>query len=83
MQDDKNQENQASGLSLNKKSMLQQLTEHYLSNLKIGNGGHVVGYYSKTSEKVQSEYVFPEGKFTLRKVEERFCLWNYDPILNR
>jgi len=62
------------------KSMLEKLTEHYWRNIKIGNGGHMTGYYSEISEKVQSEYVFPEGKFTLRIVDGRFCMWDYDVL---
>ena len=72
-------ENQISGPSSTKKSMLEQLTEHYEWNLKMENGGHCVGYYSEVPEKVQSEYFFPKGKFTLRRVHERFCKWDYDP----
>ena len=60
--------------------MLEKLAEHYEWTLKMGNGGHAVGYYSKIPEKVQSEYLFPQGKFTLRKVEERFCWCDYDPL---
>ena len=73
------EKNQASGNCLNK-SMLEKLTEHYAWCLKMDNGGHAVGFYSEIPEKVQSEYIFPEGKFTLRRMEERFCRWDYDPI---
>ena len=60
------------------KSMLEKLTEHYWQCLKIGNGGHAVGYYSEIPERIHSEYIFPKGKFTLKSVEERFCRWDYD-----
>ncbi len=73
-------ENQTSGHSLSKRSMLEQLTEHYEWNLKMENGGHAVGYYSKIAEKIKSEYQFPKGKFVLKRKDERFFLWHYDPI---
>jgi len=63
-----------------KQFMLEKLTEHYQQNLKLGNGGHMVGYYSEIPEKVQSEYTFLHGKFILKQMEERFFLWHYDPI---
>ena len=62
------------------KSMLEKLTEHYWQNFRLGNGGHLIGYYSEISEKVTSEYLFPKGKFTLKLMEKRFFLWNYDPL---
>ena len=74
------EKNQDSGTYSCKETMLEKLTEHYSWCLKMGNGGHVVGYYSEIPEKIQSEYIFPEGKFTLRSVEERFCRWDYDPF---
>lgn len=74
------EENQASGHSLTIKSMLEKLTEHYWWCSRIGNGGHAAGYYSQIPEKIQSEYVFPKGKFTLRRVEGLFCRWDYDPF---
>lgn len=80
MQEEENQQKQVSGPSSSKKPLLEKLTEHYHDNLKIGNGGHAVGYYSEIPEKVQSKYIFPEGKFTLRGVEGRFCRWDYDPF---
>ena len=78
MQDDENQGNQDSGIC-SAKSMLEKLTEHYLWCIKIGHGGHAVGYYSEISEKVQSQYLFPKGAFTLKRMEERFFLWYYSP----
>lgn len=69
---------QASGDYLNK-SMLEKLAEHYDWCLRMGNGAHAVGYYSEIPEKVQSEYLFPKGVFTLKRKEERFFRWNYDP----
>ena len=80
MQDDENQEKQTSGHSSIKKSMLEKLTGHYEWCLTVGNGGHAVGYYSEISEKVRSEYVFTKGKFTLRRVDGRFCRWDYDIV---
>ena len=77
---DENLENQTSGPSLTKKTMLEQLTENYEWSLRMGNGGHIVGYYSEVPEKVQSEYIFPKGKFTLRRVYGRFCDWYYAPL---
>ena len=74
------EENQSYGEYSSKMSMLEMLTDHYGWTLKHGNGGHRFGCRSKMKEKVQSEYIFPEGKFTLRKVEERFCLWDYGPF---
>ena len=73
-------ENQTFGECSTKKSMLEKLTEHYEWDLKMDNGGHAVGYYSEVPEKVQSEYVFPKGKFVLKRKDERFFLWDYDPI---
>jgi len=73
------EKNQASGTCLSS-SMLEKLTEHYVWCHKLGNDGHAVGFYSEIPEKVQSEYIFPEGRFTLRRVEGRFCRWDYDLI---
>ncbi len=61
------------------KSMLEKLTEGYLFTIKNGNGGHAVGYYRETAEKVLYKYSYPSGIFTLRKKEGEFFLWNYDP----
>ena len=74
------EKNQVSGTYSSKETMLEKLTEHYEWTLKMDNGGHAVGFYSKIPEKVQSEYIFPKGRFTLRRVEGRFCRWDYDPI---
>ncbi len=60
------------------KTMIEKLSEHYVWCMKHGNGGHAVGFYSETEERIRSEYEFPSGKFTLKKKEERFFLWNYD-----
>jgi len=80
MQDGKNKEDPVSGECSNR-SMLETLTEHYHWTIERGNGGHMTGFYSKIQEKVRSEYIFPEGKFTLRRVEGRFCRWDYDPFI--
>jgi len=59
----------------------EMLIDHYEWNLTHGgNGGHLVGFYSKMKEKIASEYLFPKGKFTLRSVEKRFCRLDYDPF---
>ncbi|MDP3698615.1 MAG: hypothetical protein Q8R47_03435 [Nanoarchaeota archaeon] len=77
------EENQSYGDYSSKMSMLEMLTGNYEWNLNHGNGGHLFGNYCKIKEKVASEYLFPEGKFTLKQMEERFFLWNYDPLLSK
>ena len=75
------EENQSYGDYSSKMSMLEMLTDHYWWNLNHGgNGGHMVCFYSKMKEKVASEYIFPKGKFTLRRVDGRFCRWDYDIV---
>ena len=76
---EQDRENQASGVFYNK-PMLEKLTEHYLRNIRQGNGGHMVAYHCDLNEKVASEYSYPSGKFTLKSVENRFFLWHYDPF---
>ncbi|MEK6809889.1 MAG: hypothetical protein AABY40_04390 [Nanoarchaeota archaeon] len=71
-------EKQASGEYSVKKSMLEKLTEHYLWAIRIGNGGHLVGYYREAKEKVMCQYRYPTGIFTLRRKEGEFFLWDYD-----
>ncbi|MEK6899976.1 MAG: hypothetical protein AABX05_02520, partial [Nanoarchaeota archaeon] len=58
----------------------EQLTEHYFWTIEIGNGGHLVGYYSELPERIPSEFLFPLGKFTLKIKNERFFLWSYQSL---
>ena len=80
MQGEEKQGNQDSGICSVKQSMLEKLTEHYLWCIRIGDGGHMVGYYREKSEKVMSQYRYPTGIFSLRQKDGEFFLWNYDLI---
>lgn len=59
--------------------MLEKLTEHYRWCIQQGNGGHVVVYDREIAERIQSEYHFPLGKFSLKEKTEQFFLWHYNP----
>ncbi len=59
--------------------MLEKLTEDYASTTSMGNGGHAVGYYSqKRREIVLGKYEFEKGVYTIKQVQGKFFLWDYD-----
>jgi hypothetical protein len=68
------------------KSIVKQLTNHYINNLtETENAGHVVGYYADDNKEiVKDKYEFLSGTFTVHHKHEIngrfFYQWAYDPI---
>ncbi len=59
--------------------MLEKLTEDYDRTVKMGNGGHRIGYYrEKKDEMVYGRYEFPLGVYTVHLVTRHYFDWKYD-----
>lgn len=60
-------------------SMLEKLTEDYERTVGMGNGGHAIGYFSqRKGEIVRGRYEFEKGIFTIKLVNGKYFLWDYE-----
>ena len=63
------------------KSMLEKLTEDYDMTIGYGNGGHAVGFYQEDpAELIPEIFKFEKGRYTLRRRNEFYWEWGYDPM---
>jgi len=68
---------------MKKRSIFESLTDCYLTYLKIGSEGYVIGFYNELNEKVKKVYEFSQGKYTLINHEDNFLLLKYKKISNK
>ncbi len=67
---------------MEKRSVLEGLTDCYLKCLRIGSEGYVIGFYNELNEPVKKVYLFPKGIYKLIHSEKDFLLFKYETLKN-
>jgi len=68
---------------MEKRSILESLTDCYFTYLKLGSKGYMIGFYNELNEPVKKKYKFSEGRYTLdSSSEDNFLLFKYETIEN-